>query len=354
MDVSAIELQLRQVDVAFSKSRINVYSDKKKEQHYNELYDLFCAIDQAPKSGLISENELNIHFQILNYILNGLEYLDSSTLNNIPFEIVSCLEYVLDEWIVDKNFIIVTSLSNRHLEYLFSTYFNAELFSSLNEFIKEKYNLSITNRLIRITLPKSLSRDYLASMVLYHELGHFIDSELAVSTKFIAKKYGFDKINDHISEFKHTKEYFADIFAAQYINDASNYFLERITPNGADLDNYSHPSLTKRKNTVEGFLEGTNIHILKEFNNILKYSENTTLKRRHKLIDEELSCFNKLIPENIESKEELHSVFKLAWDIWLNSDNNFLKNFSSKEKYNVINNLVEKTISNYTILEKWN
>jgi len=360
MDYSAIQLQLRQVDEAFSRSRINVYSDTKKKCHFNELHSLFVEISKIELSAL-SPGDVEIHYNLLSFVLNGLEYLDNSTLNVIPYELVSCLELALNDWIDDDNFIIVTSLSNKHIEYLLSTNFNSETFLSTNRYIQGKYNLKITNRLIRITLPKSLSRDYLSSAVLYHELGHFIDLEYNISQKILLKKYPPHipipigvLPSDINKEYRHTLEFFADLFAAQYVNQSTNFFLQRITTPSRDGDSETHPSTAKRLQIVNDFIDGKPLEILDEFNHVLSPSSLPALKVRHSNLDPKISDFKNLTPQKLKTPQELHAIFKLAWDVWIDSETNFLKDFEEKERYHIINNLVEKSISNYTIQEKWN
>jgi hypothetical protein len=92
---------------------------------------------------------------------------------------------------------------------------------------------------------------------------------------------------------------------------------------------------------------------LNEFNEVLYVSGYADLKIRHKILNIKKSDFLKLIPQSIKNAEELHYIFKLGWDFWNTSESNFLKNFESRQKYHIINNLIEKSISNYTITEKW-
>jgi len=101
MDYKSIELQILQLEESFSKSRSNIYSDPKKQTHFDELHILFKAIKKSDYKHFDLLNLQN-HFFLLNYIFKGLEYLDNSTLNIIPYEIISCLEYALEDWI-DKN-----------------------------------------------------------------------------------------------------------------------------------------------------------------------------------------------------------------------------------------------------------
>lgn len=351
MNYKTIELKLLQLETTFSKSRSNIYSDKKKELHFSELFSLFKKIKKSNYSAF-TKDEISLHLEILNYIVKCLEYLDNSTLNMIPYEIVSCLQIALDDWIQEDNFIIVTSLSNRTTDFLFESE-DSEQFKNLNLHIKKLYNLNVSNRLIKITLPKSLSRDYLSIVVLYHELGHFIDLELHISEKIFYNKFGYlDSYSNHqLKEFNHCMEYFADLFAAQYINDASNLFLNYIAYNHPDSD--THPATTKRIEVVNAFLKGEYQKEINEIEYALSNSVNQNLKIRHQTIDIKKSDFLNLIPQKIKSNSELHYIFKLGWEFWNDSDKNFLRNFESKQKYQIINNLIEKSISNYTIKQKW-
>lgn len=351
MTYKTIELQILQLEESFSKSRSNIYSDKKKETHFSELHTLFIAIKKSDYKNY-DAGELVLHHQILNYIFKGLEYLDNSTLNIIPYEIISCLQIALDDWISDDKFIIVTSLSNRNLDFLFESE-NLEIFNNLNLAILSRYGLKITNRLIKIVLPKTLSRDYLSTVVLYHELGHFIDTEFHISEKIIINKYGYlpAYTEAQMQEYNHYMEYFADLFAAQYINDASNLYLNYIAYNNPEC--HTHPSTANRIAMVDVFLAGKNCNEILEINQALLNSGYQAFKIRHTELKINLSDFQNLIPQKINNNEELHYIFKLGWDFWNTSESNFLKKFNPRQKYHVINNLIEKSISNYTIKQKW-
>lgn len=352
MNYKTIELQLLQLEESFSKSRSNIYSDIKKETHFKELHKLFKAIKRSNYVSF-SLNDLHIHFGVLNYIFKGLEYLDNSTLNIIPYEIVSCLQLALEDWVKKENFIIVTSLSNKNLDFYFESDNNEEFFENLNSYIFSFYKLKVTHRLIKISLPKVISRDYLSIVVLYHELGHFVDIELNISNKLLMKEYGSSnpKNQDEYVYLNHKREYFADLFAAQYINNASNLYLEYISSNSND--SLTHPATSKRIAVVDRFLLNDVCDELNLFNSVLQISGPDQLRIRHKIMKVNKSDFQKLIPQTISDKEELHSIYKLGWDFWNTSDQNFLKNFKSRQKYHIINNLIEKSISNFTIVQSW-
>ncbi|TAI47637.1 hypothetical protein [Flagellimonas allohymeniacidonis] len=353
MNYKTIEFLLLQLEESFSKSRSNIYSEVKKEQHFRELYQLFKSIRDSEYRRLRG-NELYVHFNILTYIFKGLEYLDNSTLNVIPYEIVSCLEKALSDWIRREDFIVVTSLSNRNLDFYFESGYSEEYFQGLNKYVSKFYGTTITHRLIRIGLPKVLARDYLSCVALYHELGHFVDNELNISKKLLLETYKTDNPRKSPSTFmyySHRTEYFADLFAAQYINDASDSFLNYIAYD--EPDSQTHPATAKRTKVVQEFLSNQYCMEKNDFNKVLKASGSPQLSLRHNSIDVSNSDFIDLVPQNLENDGQLHYIFKLGWDIWKESDDNFLKDFKSRQKHQIINNLIEKSISNYTISAQW-
>lgn len=352
MNSKSIELLLFQLAEAFSRSRGNIYSNEKKENHFEDLHKLYSAIKESNYNSLAG-NDLITHFYLLDYIFKGLEYLDNSTLNIVPYEIISCLELALEDWLDTSNLIVVTSLSNRNLDFYFEAVYTKDYIDNLNSYIDSKYNLTIRDRLIRIGLPKVLSRDYLSMVALYHELGHFVDKEFKISEKIFLDRFGYKSVynESEIKFLNHQQEYFADLFASQYINDASSLFLSHITIN--DNESNSHPSTSVRVETVDKFLQNRDCQELTQFNIVLSASGLEELKIRHNAVELTGSQLLELIPQDFFEKESLHYVFKLGWEFWKDSENNILKEFELRQRFQIINNLIEKSISNYFIVTKW-
>ncbi len=312
MDEHTFELELVQLEELFSKSRSNKYSDSKKSEYFLELYAVFEAIVSTDYNSF-SLNERLDHKQIFNYLFNGLEFLDTSTLNIIPFELVSCLEKALKDWVKSEDLMIMTSLSNRRADIWFQGWRKEEI-KQIKNLINSRYSKSISNRLIRISLPKSLSRDYLSALVLYHELGHFVDAELNITDKIFYNKY--KKTPSEIVEreehrfYTHYKEYFADLFAAQYVNDSSATYLNHLAYNAGNSD--SHPATIKRDLVVKKFLAGKTTPEIDSIQNALKKMDAEQLKIRHKVLNPKMSAFNNLLPEQLKNEEELHGIYKLV------------------------------------------
>lgn len=353
MNNQTFELELVQLEELFAKSRSNRYSDSRKNLFFKELYEVFNCIIKCNYSSFDIHSKIE-HRAIFNFLFNGLEFLDSSTLNIIPYEIVYCLGEALKDWVPADDLVIVTSLSQRRGDIWFEGWEEEEV-RNIKELIYSKYSIYISKRLIRISLPKSLSRDYLAGVVLYHELGHFVDSELNITNKIFYEKYGktYSEITtlEEYRFYHYQKEFFADLFASQYINDSSSSYLNHLAYNHGDSD--SHPATKTRDEIVKKFLLGESCEEIDNIQNALIKSGNLLLEIRHEIIEPKESDFINLIPQRISPIKQLHGIFKLAWDLWNGTESNFLKSFSRRQRYYIINNLTEKSISNYNVVKNW-
>lgn len=328
-----LDLHLSQCDIFLARSKNNSYSDTSKKEYQRELVLLFDKIKASvkPNTGdaLIFEKQ-----EHLNFIFKSLEFLKDSTLNSIPFEVVSCLELAMNDWINPNEYIIVTSLNNNVGAYSYdpSLAFEDLLYSSL----AANYSIVFEKRLVQINVPLMLAKDYFSSVVLYHELGHFIDLYFGV-TRLIA----FDLITNYkpyewliyqtFLPFKqdmklsyyiqlHLAEYFCDIFAAQYIGFTSNYYLQYITKNSSSTS-LTHPSTINRVRVVDDFLNEKPNPIIQIIQIYLSQITGKSLKKR--FADIESSDFYDFIPLVIETPEHLHGIFSYAWKIWADSPSKF-------------------------------
>lgn len=350
MTPELLKLHIAQVSKIISRSKTNRYSDTRKENYHKNLEALLEKIKSEDLENLSYYKQVEIK-KIIDFIFRSFEFLDNSILTVIPHEIVFCLEKALNDWDSSNNYIIVTTLNNETLGYYFDPTLSLDPTSF--DLIKANYSIEFPHRLIQISLPKYLANDYLANVVLYHELGHFIDLKYKISESIVRKSFHEQTIleTNLNREYNHYSEYFADIFAAQYIGDSSSNYLSYIAHK--HKDGKSHPSTDKRIQIVSDFLKGAPSEpYLKNLSDATIGITGKKLSQRYSIIPDQ--DFKEFIPPIFENTSELHSVFKVGWDLWMTEVKSFqVKGISYEEKYTILNNLIEKSINNFMVLESW-
>ncbi len=356
MDHQKLSLRLAQLEKALHNTRTNKYSDKRKQNYHEKVLALVKGI-RANDFTKFSALDLEFYREYIDIIFQWVEFLDNSTLNLIPFELVSCLQKVLEEWIDDhEEFTIVTSLTNKLDDYSFQYISDAKLDVYLSE-SRNKYEIDFSEKLIQINIPRYLVFDYLASVVLYHEVGHFIEKKYNIIERIFNEEPQLKALKDDpavpagtIQMHKnHFKEFFCDIFAAQYVGESSNHYLSYIGNNF--LGDLTHPSTKDRLDVVQAFLSGKDDSIVSVLKNGTLNKTKLDLKIRYKPINSD--DFLSLIPAEITDDLQLHSLFISGWNIWLDKECPLKKQFDSNQLYSIVNNLIEKSISNYLITKSW-
>lgn len=366
-----------QLVAAWKKSKNNKYSDSDKQEYHanlEKLFDILKKEDFSSKSNSQKE-ETKV---ILDFFLTSLEFLDNSTVNSVPFELVSCLQNAMKDWVDNFNeYIIVTSYGP------FS--FNPGLVNNkVYCIIETNYHIKFKKKLIQINLPKHLIRDYLTNSVLYHELGHFVDvvsnitAPIFTSIAYVLNDTNPIYVNEKVDIFKyfpylndasidsntkisifvnHVREYFADLFASQYVEKSAYNYLTYAAE--GHKTSFTHPATTSRVTIVDEFISSASSYnfVVKTFIDVVRKKTGRSLEKRYQEISEDDILH--LIPCEITEKNQLHYLFNLGWNIWLNSSwqfkevNNMNDELKPGQIYQIINNLIEKSISNYIILETW-
>ena len=372
MEASLIKMHFSQLVNGWKLSKYNSYSNSKKKEYQTQLMALYDSLKELDFDSMSDSLRVEMK-EVIDFFLLSLEFLNHSTINNVPYELVECLRSAMKEWIANEtNYITVTSYN----EYSFDP--PLVLLNNYYEIIKKRFGIEFKNKLVQINLPKYLENDYLCNTVLYHELGHFIDSVLNISDVIkrdimIKRMHGivfnscfikyFPYINDSLNpnyDFmltRHVKEYFADLFASQYIKDACCWYLSYISSSNMIRYSGTHPSTNNRIDLVNDFISGKSNDVIDMFASFIKLKTSNELKLRSKIIcsDDILD----LIPCNINESSQLHSLFSEGWNIWIHRSSEFQhKNRMTSELkpsviYRIINNLIEKSINNYIVSTKW-
>lgn len=378
-----LELHFSQLQSEWSVSKYNSYSDSRKQDYHGNLEKIISYLEQEDFSSL-DDTQINQRFYVIFFVFKSLEFLNHSTTSTIPFELVFVLELALKDWSPSDEYLIVTSLINGMNEFSFDN--SLTFFDLVYQEIELLCGVKFKNRLVQINLPESTSRDYLANVVLYHELGHFVEKKYAITRVIyieliaaikaglngaelddLLKYFPYLKQQELIDWFDnnyssqnlfamHISEYFCDLFASQYIKDCSNYYLEYITLNQGDYSN-THPSTVNRIIFINEHLNNRPGYTLNQFTRIIKNI--TGIEVSYKAQDFTSDSFEKLIPVAINESKELHALFIYGWQTWL-GDWNKIRNgagvefeLSNSNVYEIINNLIEKSIGNYIITNEW-
>ena len=318
----------------------------------------------------------NFQVSIINNISCVIKFLSGSTPRSIPYEIAYALEQALMGWenensIYSRESIITTGIS--------PTIGNGFSFLHLPEdfyiLLKTVSNVDIGYRLVQICLPEIYRHKPLYCTPLYHELGHYVavrfeivaawlreDSALSLDLPIPQKLV--DNSGKDIIEFhrKYREEIFADIFAAAYAGSSSIDQLASLTGFWEPASE-THPSAKDRIKIVHDFLTETHNPIVDSlFKALEAYAEHgwtkfPKLDKKYSTIDLG-GTFGNFRPYRIKNKAEMYGIFPAAWnfldDMLKNKTGNW-KQFDQEQKTEqIVNNLVEKTIRNYMIENKWN
>ena len=367
-------LQFSEVEELISKTRGDSYSDNDKADYHNNLIRLFNGIKFLNLQEL-DENGIQEIRSYIKFIFNCLVFLRDSTLNSIPFEIVKCLNNAMEDWVKREDFIIVTGLTKDL--YAFSFFLDYTRDDVFYQSIKIKFGVEFRQKLVQINLPITLCKDYISTVPLYHELGHFIEKQYDVARYAFSQLFTTGKPLDEdiikyfpfienqsigsdqktLIIYNHLMEYFCDLFAAQYIGSTSNVYLNSISNNNAGA--VSHPSPPNREFMVNDFLEGRGNLVIDVFNEVLsRLVGSKSLAIRYTKVESD--DFYNLVPFVANNDMELHGIFDYGWRVWLEDFAPFepvlgdARDLQGSKIYQIINSLMEKSIGNYFITKEWN
>ncbi len=295
------------------------------------------------RQALPEEIVLNLARQVW----SATRYLAGSVSREIPYEVVYGLDLALSDWVASPPKYIVTTAFLAEQNYHFE--------GVPEQFYKLAHSLldvSFDQRLVQVALPQLYKHQPLNNTVLYHELGHFLDEQHGVS-KLMALMSASNKRPIQREQLNHAAEFFADLFAACYVGDAIATMIERFAPN--EGDSYTHPATSRRGEVVRAFLNGSPHPIVKNCNLALA-ALGLPCFRKHFIKPEIKSRLDNVLPYPIQSREEVHGIL-LAGHEYLTYRLERLdgkwEHVSEGDAIRMINDLIEKSLRNWMIREKW-
>jgi hypothetical protein len=340
MQYPKLELHIAHVERIIAKSR-KKFTNKKKELIYANLLLLFNEIKNS-KYSQFNSDQLASTKDALEIVFYGVHFLHYEKESHIPKRLIFCLNKVLNDWIPNgtEKYFIVVSYNNNFDDFSIRAYGEARL-KAITENIKFLFNVDYTQSLIQISKPKLLANDYLSSIPIYHEMGHFIEKNYQIVIRLLKEK----KLEVLKIPPLHFTEFFADLFAAQYIGRSAIAPLdESITISSA-----SHPSNAQRVEIVNAFIEGTGslqcMSIINELKRVTRLRTGLNLEIRYENLEDDENPFLKLVPVIMPSHEKLHALFNTGWQHWMNPDSIIRKKYPKYEECNkILNGLIRNSI----------
>jgi len=344
MKYQKLELHISQVERLIAASR-SKFHNKNKALIYANILKLFNGIKGSNYKSF-NADELDYARAALDIVFYSVEFLDYKTENQIPKRLIFCLNKVINEWIdhgTDKYFIVV-SYNNKSDDFHIRA-MEQDIVFAADQLFKTMFGVGYSQSLIQISKPRYLFEDYLSSIPIYHEIGHFIEKNYqiahALSREVTFPTLGISKI--------HFEEYFADIFAAQYIGKSAIEPLNYISYHSMTTSNPTHPSNIARQEVVNAFVDGTGtpnaMRIVNELKRVTLIRATRELKIRYKDLEEKENPFVNLCPRILKEPEKLHTLFLAGWQNWLDPLSKVRSEYSDHlECSMMINKLIRNTI----------
>lgn len=286
--------------------------------------------------------------EITNLFWSATKYLKGSTSNQIPYETVYTLRRALADWVKERCLITTALLEEPSYHFLGVNAGHAIKFLAGRKVPTKDIDVEI----IQIALPRVYRHRPLNNVALYHELGHFIDHyHKIVSYLNLSHTHAGRPMTEQ--EQYHYKEHFADLFAACYVGDSISDFLSSFADgHGASR---THPATIDRIALINDFLSGNPNALVDEYNSVLRTLKLPFLGCRY-LVPDIIPSFSDIRPYNIASDPELHGIHvagcRLLKDA-MKMDGSPWDSIQEEKVTAVINDLVEKSIRNKMLKEKW-
>lgn len=273
------------------------------------------------------------------------KYLSGTTSREVPYEAVFALRKALRDWTTEQ-FLITTAL----LEDLQYHFFALDALQILRNSVPSLVPASMNKLLVQMALPKLYRNRPLYSVALYHELGHFVDGHRGVVKMSLLLQ---PQAANPLSQ-QHRAEHFCDLLAAGYVGTAMCKLLNHIAPNAPAGP--SHPATAIRISVIEDFLGGRNNAVVDLLQQALTNLKMPPLAIRF-AEPSVATAFKNIRPYQIQTEQELHGILPAAWTFLEQAASRRDLPWSQLEDEDIvriINDLVEKSIRNFSIQEKWN
>jgi hypothetical protein len=291
------------------------------------------------------------------HVWRVMQFVQGSKAKDAPHETQYALKKALFQWIKNRN-VLISSASLEGFDFFLAPEDIWEFVAaSINGFDTKGYKPLV----VRIGSPEAFKHRPIFCIPLFHELGHFVDhhfkiSELSLIMNPIAPTpSGVSDSDWRFINMRHRMEHFADLFGAIYCGEATNESLLAIAPNNPD--SYTHPATVKRASVVHDFLAGKPNQVVNILQAACQARTGKSLATQFSTPDLQ-SSFDKVLTYRLVGDQELFGAFQIGWQYlkiqldkrtapWIDAHSTI------PEIERTVNDLVEKSIRNYEIKERW-
>lgn len=368
-EIYYIELHLAQITDEMTrinaKVASNLYDNDKVKEYISILNDIVTSLQRIDLNTQTETEKCQIR-EILIFISRCIQYIKSATIKDLRPSIYVCLRTALGDWVDStKDYVLTSYKGNVDTHYLS----HITVTSQAINMIKDVLGITIPYKLVSLGYPTYLEKDFLSNLSLYHELGHFVDIciwrisvnlvEFFITNGIPMHSVYFQNIDESILKdkdhicftnernrlYRMILEYFADIFAVQYIGNHKLHLSHYMA--GDNGFSNSHPSTTARTHAILNFLGSESQH--DDFIKILKAMTQAVsrrdLKIRYVPLDD-TPLLNGQPYSNI-SKDQVPSLFHNAWEIWELNKSGFKDTPDPITAYKTLNDLLDQSIMNF-------
>lgn len=320
----------------------------------------------------MSDSYITDRLSVLGLFLNWALALDSRNGYTLSKPMRLLLDNLCEKWIPehDKYVFAVTDGDYSVQRYVP----NVEV---ALENVRNLFGVSFSHQLVIFRVPKHLAGDFLYSCVLYHEMGHFVESYHNISCQicndilvgltdgsltdsFLHDFFPYSLGYLHIDRsrfitciFMQIGEYVADLFGAQYVGKNICNLMESLCHKSYGINDIEHPSPNLREKMVEDFVNGITTNVLLNMITTEFSKKTLALKPRFKVLSDgaKLKVGE---PLSICDDDELHSIINLGWEVYFSKASTMeallgmpLNSIDKYSFYNRINEGIKTSIDNY-------
>ncbi|WP_148231748.1 hypothetical protein [Deinococcus proteolyticus] len=324
---------------------------------YAYITDLLEAIDYCTEN--FGDLDPKVVRGVSDLVWSSYTYISNSNTKEIPYELEYLLQSSLSEF-VDLDSIIITAFTNNKMMFHF---YNANVISGIQELLPQISLKSVDTHIIQVAMPKFYSRNAIYMIPMYHELGHFMDRLYNISEVMLLNSDSSlidymnlpEEFNNLSPKQKiyilknHLAEYFCDTFAACFVGETITDFLAEI--GASDYDSETHPATFKRKTHIENFLLGIDTPITQSVSDTVALMGMKPLARYFE--EPNVSTpLTEAITVQAANRREVHGLLVSYWK-YLKEVYSTVSLHEYSKEFNISNDLIVKSIRNYSIREKW-